>query len=53
MKITKIQLAENKYYYQNKKNNKTNTTQTIPMQMNAYQDFNINFRGGKFLRTGI
>lgn len=45
MKITKIQLAENKYYYQNKKNNKTNTTQTIPMQMNAYQDFNINFRG--------
>ncbi len=45
MKITKIQLAENKYYYQNKKNNKTNTTQTIPMQMNAYQDFRINFRG--------
>lgn len=45
MKITKIQLAENKYYYQNKKNNKKNTTQTIPMQMNAYQDFNINFRG--------
>lgn len=45
MKITKIQLAENKYYYQNKKNNKTNTTRTIPMQMNAYQDFNINFRG--------
>lgn len=45
MKITKIQLAENKYFYQKKQNNKTNTTQTIPMQMNAYQDFNINFRG--------
>ena len=45
MKITKIQLAENKYFYQKKQNNKTNTTQTIPMQMNAYQDFRINFRG--------
>lgn len=45
MKITKIQLAENKYYYKNKKKNKTNVTQRIPTQMNAYQNFNINFRG--------